>query len=543
MAKRGNIFTEIEVRDVARNTFDLSHDKKMSLDMGWLIPSLIIDTIPGDKFSIQSSQLIRMAPMLAPIMHRVDVYQHFFFVPNRIVWAEWEDFITGGEDGLDATPAPYIQFSDGDPYNATYGSLADYLGIPFIESGSIDVSAIPFAAYQKIYDEYYRDQNLVTSVFPNVGTILTSGDNTSNFFDLTTIQRRAWEHDYFTSCLPWTQKGVEATIPLGSTAPIEFYSNADGNANFGPTMWRNSITGAALAGHWPTTVGSSLAVGDGTGGTTAGNVVERNSGTLYTPVGALDNSNMLRADLSGATAASINELRQAIRLQEWLEKNARGGSRYIEQIKNHFNVKSSDGRLQRPEYLGGGKSPVSFSEVLQTSESTDVSKQGNMAGHGVNVGSTSLINYFCEEHGYIIGIMSVVPKTSYSQGLPRHFRRFDKLDYPWPTFANLGEQEVYKIELYGDMSTPEEVFGYIPRYSESKYMPSTVHGDFKDTLKHWHMGRIFSSTPALNSTFINANPTTRIFANEGSSEHKLYAHVFNNVKASRKLPVFGTPLL
>ena len=258
------------------------------------------------------------------------------------------------------------------------------------------------------------------------------------------------------------------------------------------------------------------------------------------------------ADLKDATAASINELRRAFRLQEWLERNARGGSRYIEVILAHFGVQSSDARLQRPEFLGGSATPMSISEVLQTSNtaegptSADETPQGNMAGHAVSVGSSNRVAYKCEEHGYIIGIMSVMPKSAYQQGVPKHFTKFDKFDYFWPSFANIGEQAIQKKELYNDITDGknDETFGYTPRYAEYKYIPSTVHGEMRKSLDFWHMGRIFASRPELNQDFIEMDHTevSRIFAVEADSED-VYVYLHNHIKARRPMPYFGTPTI
>ena len=343
-----SIFNEIKVNKPSSNTFNLSHDRKMSLNMGTLTPTLVMDVLPGDKIKLSSTQMLRFAPMLAPVMHRIDVFQHFFFVPNRLTWNNWEDFITGGENGTSDPVFPTIKYNT---ENDQVGTLPDYLGLPVIQSGgistgSVNVSALPFAAYQLIYDEFFRDQNLIAKTDTN----LVDGGQ-SNDAALMKLQNRAWGHDYFTSALPWTQKGPEATIPLGTTADINFVAQPfhtertlkefDGGQ---PPAGTNALT-------------SSVSLIPVTGD------MKVNSRKVIP-----DNSAFLQADLSTATASSINDLRQAFRLQEWLEKNARGGSRYIEVIKSHFGVSSSDSRLQRPEYLGGGKSPVSISEVLQTSE-------------------------------------------------------------------------------------------------------------------------------------------------------------------------------
>lgn len=522
-----SIFNEIKINKPSSNTFNLSHDRKMSLNMGDLTPTLVMDVLPGDKIKLSSTQMLRFAPMLAPVMHRIDVYQHFFFVPNRLNWSNWEDFITGGEDGYADPVFPYLNL---EPSDTAIGSLTDYLGVPQIQdagvgTGSLEISALPFAAYQLIYNEFFRDQNLISKAT----TTLVDGLQPSSSNSILDLQKRAWGHDYFTSALPWTQKGPEATIPLGTTADINFLPL--GAAAPDVTMKKYDGT---IAQSGTTSVSTNAA-------STKNSLVNSVSGDII-----MDNSAFLQADLSTATASSINDLRQAFRLQEWLEKNARGGSRYIEVIKSHFGVTSSDARLQRPEYLGGGKSPVSISEVLQTSEtgisSTDPTPQGNMAGHGVNVGGGNNFSYYAQEHGYIIGLMSIQPKTAYYQGIPKHFKKFDKFDFYFPSFAHLGEQPILNYELYATATAQDDdTFGYTPRYAEYKHMHSSVHGEFKDTLLFWHMARKFENVPSLNEEFINCVPDKRIFAVELQETETIYAHIFHDLKATRLMPYFGTP--
>lgn len=516
-----SVFSHVKVKKPKSSTFDLSHQKKLSGKMGELIPIFCAETVPGDEFKINTAQLLRMAPMLAPIFHQITVYQHFFFVPNRLLWDNWEGFITGGEDGTNSSVWPNVEFSSS---TAIVGNLSDYMGIPDDFAYTAQVSALPFAAYGTIYNEYYRDENLITKKdFKCVdGTQGTTSDLT--LLSRGTCLKRAWQHDYFTSALPWTQKGPEATIPLGTSAPISFVDNG-----------RDKVYNQS--GTFSSGVYYDLeAFGSGT--STAEAVADMGGGTRnYIQY---DNSGNLETDLSAATAATINDLRSAFRLQEWLEKNARGGSRYIESILSHFGVRSSDARLQRPEFLGGGSVPIQVSEVLQTAPATGSSTPlAEMAGHGIAVGSNANIEYRCEEHGFIMGIMSIMPKTAYQQGLNKMWSREDRFDYFWPEFAHLGEQEVALKEIYTNTTTPDSTFGYVPRYAEYKYLNDSVHGELKTTLDFWHLGRKFATAPGLNQTFIECDPSDRIFAVQGQ-EH-IYAIINHKVMAKRPMPYFGTP--
>lgn len=514
-----------------KNHFDLSHEVKMSCNMGEIIPVAVIDCVPGDSFKLGCQALIRMAPMVAPIMHQVNVTFHWFFVACRLMWDGWEQWITADPNAIEAGTFPTLQFTADEQ---TEGSLADYLGLPFgtplngdqNPAATETVSAMPFAAYQMVYNEYYRDQNLVSELYDTQGFPLIDGSNAANKAMLTEKRYRAWEHDYFTSALPFAQKGQAVSLPLGeitydSTAPLasgilpkfrELLGDAEATAG---TIGQVSFP--------PVGINSS-----GETGTSLG----------YDPAGSLIN-----------TATTINDLRRAFRLQEYLEKNARGGTRYIEHILVHFGVKSSDARLNRPEYITGSKTGLVISEVLNTAgnEPQDL-PQGNMSGHGVTVVNAKKYGrYYCEEHGYIIGVMSVMPRTAYQQGFPKHwFKHQNPTQYFYPSFANIGEQPILNKEIYGwlpdgtDEAEKDGVFGYTPRYAEYKYMDNRVAGTFKSSLDYWHMGRIFENKPALNDEFITSDPTTRIFAVTGAPE-TLYCQVLNSIHATRPMPKYGTP--
>lgn len=508
-----NLFNSIQLKSPGKNKFDLTHDVKLSTDMGWLTPVCCFDCVPGDHFKISGEALIRFAPLVSPVMHRFDVFIHYWFVPNRIVWDGWEEWIT---DPASTRVFPYIvgDYINGDP------KLASYLGLPSMTAevpSTAQINALPFAAYQKIYVEFYRDQNLIPDLIPN-----GLQDGANNGVEWTTLQRRAWMHDYFTSCLPFAQKGASVDIPLGDVVlkatnytPVELIDAASKLKAQAGTPSVQPVTG----------IFQDSAVAP----------------VQIDPKGSL-----------GVEATTITDLRRAFRLQEWLEKQARGGTRYTEQIRSQFDVISSDARLQRPEFIGGTRQPIVISEVLNTSGTFDAADptqptsppQGNMAGHGVAYLNGHNGSYFCEEHGYIIGIMSVMPQTAYQQGIAKHFlKTTDQFEYYWPSFANIGEQAVKKIEVYGLSADPEETFGYIPRYAEYKFVNNRVAGQFATTLNTWHAGRIFDNEPELSVEFIECDPTKRIFAVTDPDVDSIYCHVLNRVSAIRPMPKYGNPYM
>lgn len=512
-------FDKVRMRVPSKNLFNLDHTRKFSMRMGYLTPIMVQEVLPSDKFSVNTEMMMRLAPMLAPVMHRVNVWVHYFFVPNRLVWSEWEDFITGGRLGTSAPVHPYIEDSNTYGRLGAVGGLADYMGLPVVDdSYSIDTyplrwSALPFRAYQLIYDEYYRDQNLTASLDLDFSSGAVSAAEATKIM---TIRKRCWEKDYFTSALPFAQRGPASLIPM--EAAVEYKDT------------------------------SLIKLTNGTTPMSTDDLYNID-GELYLDTPGGQSGRIENIESIENSTVTISDLRRSIRLQEWLEKNATAGARYTEQIRAHFGVISSDARLQRPEYLGGGKAPVVMSEVLSTVNATEV-PQGNMAGHGIAIGNSNRFKRSFEEHGFIIGICSVLPETAYQQGLHKMYSRFDKFDYAWPEFAQIGEQEVKSRELYyspTQTSDPEATFGYQSRYAEYKFMNSSVHGQMRSSLDYWHMGRKFPAdfvgAPQLNTSFVESDPTTRIFAVEDPSSEHLYVQMYNRVRALRPLPYYGTPTL
>lgn len=522
-----NIFNKIQLQRPGRSNFDLSHDLKLSCKMGYLIPTNVIECVPGDKFRIASEGMYRMMPMINPIMHKVDITQHHFFVPNRILWDGWEAFITGAQNSTQGDIAfPTIPLG---ALNVQESTLADYMGLPLGNylGTSQAISALPFAAYHRIWWEWYRDQNLQQPGNVYEPPMLQNGSQTiPQAVELLTLRKRAWEHDYFTSCLPFAQKGdpVELPLDISSTAEVVL-SDVD------------------AAGRILNPDGSSILNPDDLQflGSAQDNEMIADAGNV--PV-KYDPNRTLQAEFDDIiTSTTINDLRASFSLQKWLEKNARGGSRMAESIYAHFGVRSSDQRLSRPEYLGGSKASMAISEVLQTSQS-ESTPQGTMAGHGIGISAGRDCSYFCEEHGYIITVLSIKPKTAYMQGLPKHFSKNDRLAFYWPDFAFLGEEPVLNKELYMDFAVPannNETFGYLPRFSEYRYIPSRCAGAMRTSLDSWHMARKFDTLPALNSDFIQSDPTTRIFAVEDPEEDHIIAHIYHKIQASRPLPKYGNP--
>lgn len=500
-----------------RSKFSLSHHKLFSCNMGQLVPIGLTEVLPGDSFQHSTAALVRVAPLLAPVMHPVEVAIHHWYVPHRLVWEDFEDFITGGPDGMDDSVFPTITltYGAGPPAtgNNTVGSLADYLGVP-PENNNLEVSALPFRAYSLIFNEWYRDQDLVT---PLVIDETSGPDTTTN----TTLQYRAWEKDYFTSARPFTQKGPTVSIPLTGDAPISGLGVATGSTR--------------TAGPFPvkTSVGTETYTDGGFISNAAGQELRMRSDASNIPD--------VYADLSNVSAASINDLRLAFALQRYEEARARYGSRYTEYLR-YLGVRSSDARLQRPEYLGGGKNTIQFSEVLQTAPSADDGVVGTLKGHGIGAMRSNRYRRFFEEHGYVVSLLSARPRTMYTQGLPRTWNRRVKEDFWQQELQHVGQQEVYNRELFvGAGGTPGGVFGYQDRYDEYRRMESSIAGEMRTTLAdYWHMARIFASQPTLNADFVTSNPTDRIYAVTEELANQLYIMARHSIQARRLVARTGT---
>lgn len=482
-----------------RNKFSLSYTNLFSCSMGELVPIGWTEVLPGDTFQHATSLLLRASPLLTPVMHPVNVDIFHFYVPFRLLWEKWEEFITAGPGGLDASAMPVMDMPAGT--GALVGSLADYLGIP-TGVASLRVSALPFRAYAEIFNQWFRDQDLTALL----GISKASGvDVTTN----STLQNAAWEKDYFTSARPWESKGPSVIVPIGDAAPV---------VSTGAKITLSDVGGAGVNNSdftYSTTAPShTFAFPD----------LTNNSDIMF------GNSTGLEADLSAATGVDINDLREAFALQRFQENRALFGSRFTEYLRA-LGIKSSDARLQRPEFLGSGRQVIQFSEVLQTAEGAD--PVGTLRGHGIAAMRSNRYMRFFEENGIVMSLMAVRPKTIYMQGLSRAWNRRSKTDYWQPELEHVGQQPVLNKEIYAAHPSPDATFGYQDRYDEYRRSESRVAGEFRTTLNMWHLAREFSSSPALNSTFVVSNPTDRVFA--VPSEDTLWIMAKHQLRARRLL--------
>lgn len=524
-------FSQIPKAEIQRSSFDRSHGYKTTMDFGYLIPIFMDEALPGDTFNLRVTAFARLATQLHPPMDNMFMDFHFFSVPNRLLWQNWDKF-----NGAQSTPGastsftvPQITSPNVAAGGIAQGSLGDYMGLPTkaldgtTETIGIAFNSLHFRAYNLIWNEWFRDQNLQASATVDVD------DGPDTYTDYI-LRRRGKRHDYFTSALPWPQKGDAVSLPLGSTASVV------GNGEI--PLFKNSVdTGKQFLS---------------TGGTTA---VIISGGNSSTGTGwRFDTESGLEVDLSTATAATINSLRQAFQLQKMYERDARGGTRYCEIIRSHFGVSDpADAILQRPQYLGGGSVPLNVHVVPQTNNSSPTNVNGNVGDlQSFSTGSANGIGFTKSftEHCTLLGLVSFRADLTYQQGMDRMWFRRTRFDYYWPALSHLGEQEILNKEIFADLNAGtgatqrEGVFGYQERYAEYRYKPSILTGLFRSnatgTLDTWHLSQNFSSQPTLSDTFIQDDPPVDRIIAVPSQPHIIFDSYFN-LTCARPMPVYGVP--
>lgn len=522
----GHTFSQVPRAEIPRSSFDRSHGYKTAFDAGYLIPIFIDEALPGDTFNLSMSGFARLATPLHPFMDNIFMNTFFFAVPLRLLWDNFQKMMGEQANPGDSTDFTTPQIVSTAVTGYTANSIFDYLGLP-TEVPGLSHSALPLRAYNLIWNEWFRDQNLQNSVAVSKG----NGPDLPTAYQLL---RRGKRHDYFTSSLPWPQKGDAVDIPLGTSAPIRGLGVQAAAGNAGA----NAATAFGAA--------ENIAAGSPVWGLNASMMLQAQ--TAGQPASAT-NRPQLYADLTNATAATINQLRQAFQIQKLYERDARGGTRYTEIIRAHFNVVSPDARLQRPEYLGGGQSPVNTFAVPQTSGTdNEPTPQGNLAAYGTsNLSGHGFVKSFTE-HSIVIGLVSVRADLNYQQGLNRMWSRLTKFDYYWPALSMIGEQAVLNKEIFAQGSVnptaDAAAWGYQERFGEYRYKPSVITGEmrsnFAQSLDTWHLAQDFASLPSLNAAFIQDDPPIdRVIAVQ-DEPHFIFDSYFR-FRCARPMPVFGVP--
>lgn len=519
-------FGRVPEARIPRSKFNRSHGLKTTFDAGYLVPIFVDEALPGDTFSLRMTSFARMATPIVPLMDNLFLDTFFFAVPIRLIWDNWEKFNGAQDDPGDSVDymTPILEAN-----SAAEGSLSDYFGIP------IGVTLSPVSlwhrAYNLIWNEWFRDQNLQDSV------PVSKDDGPDSISDFKLL-RRGKRHDYFTSCLPWPQKGDAVEMPLGLEAPVRglYITDTQDTGTLEGNSFFISDDAIELA------AGETVIEGGGLDVAMTGTAV----GILTNVDGASDGAfRYPYTDLSQATAATINQIRQAFQLQKLYERDARAGTRYTEIVRSHFGVISPDARLQRPEYLGGGSTPVNIHPVAQTSSTDETTPQGNLAAFGTSSAHGHGFTKSFTEHCVLIGLASVRADLTYQQGLNRMFSRRTREEFYWPALAHIGEQAVLNKEIYAQGSEDDDaVFGYQERYAEYRYKPSVITGQFRSTaaapLDVWHLSQEFEELPVLNGSFIEDNPPLDRVVATPSEPHFLFDAYFRLISA-RPMPVYSVP--